>query len=288
MGKLVKLLGSGIGLAQEAIAARKETKAKSASQQTLPVPTNAGESSRSAARSPSPHNEPPPRYAQLPEAQADELIAAGKAIPVEGADYKSYEENDDTVSEEGDEEVWDLDDAVDTQLSQTPSEDEPARDANVLIDEFMRDHAPPPYTTTPTGKLPCAVILPQRRPRDKKRGFVRAYAPVLNDCGIDQATFLDFLKTFHAASKSSPYLQVINIAAMVVGNVPSVIAMGVSIAVQVAAGIAMEVQTRSRYAFHIAKQVTVEIGLQYTDVSCILEHLRSGNPISTISDWVGY
>jgi len=250
MGKLVKLIGSGIGLAQEALAARKEEKARTAAQ--LAPPNNGEGNSRSAtSSSPSPsyrNDEAPPQYAEVSDEQADALIANGKAVLVDEK-VQPHENDEDTASEEGDEEVWDLDDAVDAQVTHTPSEDEPVRDANILVDEFIRNHAPPAYTetaTAPRGKLPCAVIIPQRRPRDKKRGFVRAYAPVLNDCGIDQATFLDFLKTFYAASKSSPYLQVINIAAMITGNVPSVIAMGVSIAVQVAVGVAMEVQARSR------------------------------------------
>jgi hypothetical protein len=259
MGKLVKLIGSGIGLAQEALAARKEEKTRSASQPTSP---ETGESSRSAAfRVPSHtrYDDAPPQYAEVSDAQADELIAAGKAVAVdekEDPDRKmpvtaEEELEDDSTSEEGgDEQAWDLDDAVDAQLTHQPSEDGPARDADILVDDFLRDHVPPPVyspSATPRAKLPCPVVIPQRRPRDKKRGFVRAYAPVLNDCGIDQATFLDFLKTFYAASKASPYLQVINIAAMIAGSVPSVIAMGVSIGVQVAVGVAMEVQRRSRY-----------------------------------------
>ena len=143
-----------------------------------------------------------------------------------------------------------LDDAVDDHLAHTPSEEEPVRDVNQLTDAFMKSHPPPAYTASVQtgGKLPCPVIIPQRRPRDKKRGFVRAYAPVLEDCGIDQATFLDFLKTFHAASKASPWLTVVNIAAAGAGMAPSAIAMGVSIAVQFAVGVAMEVQARTRYA----------------------------------------
>lgn len=43
-------------------------------------------------------------------------------------------------------------------------------------------------------RLPCPVIIPQRRPRDKGRGFVRAYAPVLEDSGISQEVFLQFLE----------------------------------------------------------------------------------------------
>jgi hypothetical protein len=250
MGKLVKLIGSGIGLVHEARAARKAEKAAAFQPQAR---EEVGESSTAAAsRDP---NEPPPQYAEVSDEHADQLIAAGKAIPVDSKEehhiHEKERENDDddeAASEEGDEEQWDLDDAVEEQESHARSEEEPTQDANVLTDEFMRTHPPPAYTPgTARGNLPCPVIIPQRRPRDKKRGFVRAYAPVLEDCGIDQTTFLDFLKTFHAASKSSPWLQVINIAAAGAGFVPSPIAMGVSIAVQFAVGVAMELQARTRY-----------------------------------------
>jgi len=247
MGRLVKLLGSGIGLASEAIHNRKS------SSSNVNRTDNAGEgSSRSVAP---PTDDASPQYVELPDHTADELIAAGKAVPADAKDPHLYDhdektphndEEDDSLSEEGDEEQWELDEAV---SYPEPNEDA-AEDVGVLTDTFMRNHPPPAYTPSETGqvhgKLPCPVILPQRRPRDKKRGFVRAYAPVLADCGIDQDAFLDFLKTFHASTKEDKWLQVVNIAAASAGMVPNPIAMGVSIAVQVAVGVAMEVQRRHR------------------------------------------
>jgi hypothetical protein len=248
MGRLVKLIGAGVGLASEAINARK---ASSNSSRT----DNAGEGS---SRAPShPVDEAPPEYVEVPDHTADELIAAGKAVPADTKDPHLYDQDsksphneadDDSLSEEGDEEQWELDEAV---SYPEPSDDAPAEDIGLLTDTFMRNHPPPEYTPSETGlargKLPCPVIIPQRRPRDKKRGFVRAYAPVLADCGIDQDTFLDFLKTFHASTKEDKWLHVVNIAAAGAGFVPNPIAMGVSIAVQVAVGVAMEVQRRQRF-----------------------------------------
>jgi hypothetical protein len=52
-------------------------------------------------------------------------------------------------------------------------------------------------------RLPCPVIIPQRRPGSKKRGFVRAYAPALADCGISQDVFLKFISDFHKTSHVS-------------------------------------------------------------------------------------
>ncbi len=51
--------------------------------------------------------------------------------------------------------------------------------------------------------LNCPIVIPQRRPGSKTRGFVRAYAPVLVDHDIDQETFLTFLRSFHKASQVS-------------------------------------------------------------------------------------
>lgn len=50
------------------------------------------------------------------------------------------------------------------------------------------------------SRMQCPVVIPQRRPGSKTRGFIRAYAPMLSDYDIDQETFLTFLKSFHKAS----------------------------------------------------------------------------------------
>jgi hypothetical protein len=143
--------------------------------------------------------------------------------------------------EEDDEEAWELDEAAEeadppsyAETTQQETNDELARALGRL---------PPP---NPSQRLPCPVIIPQRRPKNKARGFVRAYAPVLEDCGIDQATFLTFLKSFHQSSKASPILDVIFIGAAIAGLAPSVAAMVASTIVQVAAGTAKEIQSRKR------------------------------------------
>lgn len=76
-----------------------------------------------------------------------------------------------------------------------------AVDQDKLVNDFSRHHPPPAYSTSVSGRLPCPVIIPQKRPESKTHGFVRAYAPALNDCGIDQATFLDFLDDFKRSVK---------------------------------------------------------------------------------------
>lgn len=68
-----------------------------------------------------------------------------------------------------------------------------------LMKSFLQVYPPPQYPLQ--GALQCPVILPQRRPRDKSRGFVRAYAPMLMDCDIDQDSFLMFLDYFDQSLK---------------------------------------------------------------------------------------
>ncbi len=183
MGKLVRLIGSGIGLASEAIAARKS-----------PSPSESSSSRRTA-------EDAPPRYVDLPNERADELIAKGQAVPADHKTSHSEEEGSDSDDNELDEADWELDEAAEDAGGPENVSGERQADVGELVQSFVNQH-PPPYTPT-RGRLPCPVIIPQRRPKNKSRGFVRAYAPVLADCGINQATFLDFLKSFHKASQVS-------------------------------------------------------------------------------------
>lgn len=215
MGPLVKLIGSGIGLASEALSARKENKQRSRS----PVPSGPSDSSGLASDS---GNRAPPAYDSLDPSSANyglvevandhearQFIDQGKAVP---ADTSHEINDDDPEGADDDEAYWELDEATDVDppaYDYTPSvrgeiddaepeSGEAKPDVHKLVQKFITSH---PAPTHGTGRLPCAVIIPQRRPRTKSRGFVRAYAPVLADCGIDQGTFLEFLKTFHKASQ---------------------------------------------------------------------------------------
>ena len=106
---------------------------------------------------------------------------------------------------ENDENAWDLDDAATEYTSQRhdAGTNGPEPGVGEIIQTFVHEHPPPAYSSEGPGicQLPFPVIIPQRRPQNKSRGFVRAYAPVLSDCGIDQNTFIDFLKSFDKASK---------------------------------------------------------------------------------------
>lgn len=184
MSRLVKLVGTGIGLAREAMEARKSSAAAESS-------THQSYNSNAEANSSN-----PPEYVELPRERADELIARGQAVPAEKSSLSPNPDDEDSSPDE-DEEDWLLDEAAEAADPPSYEESEQQVSMDEMVNSVMHDFHPPPTIS----RLPCPVIIPQRRPRSKARGFVRAYAPVLNDCGIDQETFLKFLKSFHQSSK---------------------------------------------------------------------------------------
>ncbi|KJR88341.1 uncharacterized protein SPSK_07135 [Sporothrix schenckii 1099-18] len=137
----------------------------------------------------------------------------------------------------------DLDEAAVGEAEGEGEEKEEIKKQQRMVRELVRMAGPAP---TPMRRIPCPVIIPQRRPRTKARGFVRAYAPVLNDCGINQDVFLRFLKDWYLASKASPWIDVVYVAAGIVGFVPEMGAQIASVVVQVVAGTARELQSRHR------------------------------------------
>ena len=105
--------------------------------------------------------------------------------------------NDVEVDE--DEDDWIADDAQQQLHSREP-------------EEFKKRHPPPKNPIAPMARLPAPVIIPQRRPDMKSRGFVRAYARALAACGVDQNAFLDFIDGFHKEITKHGYFNASNIA----------------------------------------------------------------------------
>jgi hypothetical protein len=166
--------------------------------------------------------------------------------------------------EEGDEEHWDLDEAQNHLLGvQSKAEEEQVSKRDQInptkvTDAFIRRHPPPSAasTTLPQegaetepeqrAQLPLPVILPQRRPKDRARGFIRAYAPDLMIKDVDQETFLDFIETFNTASLASPWLDAINLAGFATMALPPGISQAVQLAIMVSVKIAKDIQSRKR------------------------------------------
>ncbi|KAH7310304.1 hypothetical protein BKA65DRAFT_413993 [Rhexocercosporidium sp. MPI-PUGE-AT-0058] len=113
-----------------------------------------------------------------------------------------------------------------------------------------------PNTQLPSRErqeLPLPVIIPQRRPQNKSRGWARAYAPAFMEVGIDEVTFLDFIDRFNEESKASPYLHVVNVAGAGIGFLPGVTPMIVSMAVPVAVQAAKKAQSNHQTESYLDK-----------------------------------
>ncbi|KAH8680714.1 hypothetical protein BX600DRAFT_504470 [Xylariales sp. PMI_506] len=75
--------------------------------------------------------------------------------------------------------------------------------------------SPPPYKSLrQTGPLPTPVYVPQRRLESQQVGFVRAYAPVLQGCGINEDCWLEFIDGIEGSVRSNTWFHVANMAAV--------------------------------------------------------------------------
>jgi hypothetical protein len=188
MPPLKKLLGLGLGLGSEAIHKARESKSSTQSSNSQDAPSN------------------PPPYSASESAQyttgsapAVDLMDEHQRSQAPGADgYHSVDH---------DEMAWELDDMVESispsAIDERPNPPADSEDAKIdkrekLVRELVSMAGPAPKPLCP---LPCPVIIPQRRPRKKDRGFVRAYAPVLANSGISQEVFMHFLENLDKANK---------------------------------------------------------------------------------------
>ncbi|CEL02126.1 hypothetical protein ASPCAL03298 [Aspergillus calidoustus] len=160
------------------------------------------------------------------------------------------------------EEEWELDEAQDELHDDTQGRDGNDKHANVdgtgdevgetkyTVEAFLRlvQSSPPAYVADPSAvpKLPYPVILPQRRPRNNKRGFIRAYAPDLEQFGIDQGMFLNFLEASNRACQATPWLYALNLASIGTIWLPSAISFVVSAMIQLGTEAAIAAETRRK------------------------------------------
>lgn len=114
----------------------------------------------------------------------------------------------------------DLDDLEPEQVQSEDDQADSMEDEETISEAFLNRNNVVSDTSFQARPLPQAVILPQRRPRDRARGFVRAYASSLGEySGIDQRTFIDFIMKWDKAAKAAPIFDVINIACFAVGMI---------------------------------------------------------------------
>lgn len=136
-------------------------------------------------------------------------------------------------------------------------------DETALATQFASHYPIPLEPSLPevVYRLPAPVLLPQRRPKNRDRGFLRGYAPYLAPCGIDQEMFIDFLNTAEKGCRAHRWLQAINLAALAGHAIPSAIAVAVGIAIHQLANLSIAADGRRRsvlccvnFANHINKQ----------------------------------
>jgi hypothetical protein len=144
---------------------------------------------------------------------------------------------------------WNLDDAQDEIAGEHSQGAVDATPELTFLEKYGRQSDP-----STTGELSLPVVIPQRRPKDRSRGFIRAYAPVLQDAGINQPIWLDFLDTLQKSSAADPWLNAINFASIGTMFMPHVIGFAVSYAIQQATNIAIEMQARFRYFVQISSK----------------------------------
>lgn len=206
IGKLAQGVSVGIGLAGEKYYDRKERKAALADQER-------GESSRSLED----------------HENGEHLEVDGKSI-----------EDEETAN---DERMWALDEAA----GPPPSYETITSTPEQAIAELAHTVAEAKSHQTQVhngemSRLPNPVIIPQRRPGSKARGWTRAYAPDLEPLGIDQDTFMKFLESWDKSAQGSPWFKAVSLTAGIVGMaIPGPIVMGVTTAVSIAAQYAFSV-----------------------------------------------
>ncbi|KAF5612331.1 uncharacterized protein FSUBG_1650 [Fusarium subglutinans] len=135
-----------------------------------------------------------------------------------------------------------------------PSQNEDATERQWQLDETQSELLASPQGGSDSGQqthddkdlLELPIILAQRRPKDRTRGFVRGYAPMLETVGIDQAAWLDFLDKFDQSTRASPWIEVINFAELGGFFVPIAPSIAISAAVYKTIEVAKDVQGRQR------------------------------------------
>lgn len=102
---------------------------------------------------------------------------------------------------------------------------------------YFSPSPPPPPLQTP-------ILIPQRRPNTRARGFAPAYVPILSSFSISKPTFLDFITTFNISLELNPYLNAINFAGFAGEVAPDPFSLLIGFGVEVAMDVVMEAQSR--------------------------------------------
>lgn len=102
------------------------------------------------------------------------------------------------------------------------------------------------YKDTTEGPLPFPVVIPQQRPGSQDRGFMAAYAPCLEYCGIDQHSFLQFIDETNTALQGNKILAGVQVVSFGVGFTPEIITTAVATGVQFGANLANKAHVKHK------------------------------------------
>ncbi|KAJ4328935.1 hypothetical protein N0V84_000504 [Fusarium piperis] len=144
-----------------------------------------------------------------------------------------------------------------------PGEEKEPKEPKDVAKAFLQRH-PFECQLDSNTKITLPVILPQRRPKDRGRGFVRAYAPVLADVGIDQETFLDLIDSFNKSLEPNPYLYAINLTGLASMAAPEPFSMLIGASIDVLSFMTVEAHSRfksNKFLDHVNAEFFAPRGL---------------------------
>lgn len=134
--------------------------------------------------------------------------------------------------------------ATDLEGATPTSASPPAKDTGDIALAFIKRH---PLDITRSSadrqRLSLPVLVPQRRPEKRARGFIRAYAPMLANVDINQDTFLDFIDTFNKSLEPNPWISAVNLAGFAGEALPDPASLLFGFAVEAATEAFMEGQS---------------------------------------------
>lgn len=217
-GKAIQGIAATIGLASETIHYHKQKRASQQSQR--------GHIPRSLSN--------------------DDCIPTTKEFDVPPS--PSEAETQQSLFTQADEVAWALDevqDDISTNNGDAVPPDHSPLGSPKLAESFMQSH-PSAKAAAASGRLELPVVITQRRPKARTRGFIRAYAPILQDVGIDQETFLDFIDQLNKAVEPSPWITAIDLASLAGHAFPEPIHLLISASALMATQITAEVVSRSK------------------------------------------
>lgn len=157
--------------------------------------------------------------------------------------------------EEGHEAAWELDEAQGELIEKIHSEETVPEGKGIenplnVAAKFVEKYPPPLQSSADdevqVKNLPLPVVLPQRRPESRTRGFICAYSPLLENCNIDQTMFLEFMHDLNVVCLPNPWIQAINLACFATQALPTVTGIIVSRIINKATEAASEAHSRSK------------------------------------------